>query len=106
MSSAAPLSNVALGVFEFMNLTCLQENLAEGLATVGRVVPTKSTLPALSNVLLAAEKGSLRLAATNLEMAISTRVAAKVTEEGTVTLPSRLLADYVGLLDKGSQIDL
>src|SRR5438477_6993387 len=89
-----------------MKLSCLQENLADGLATVGRVVPAKSTLPALSNVLLAAEKGSLRLAATNLEMAISTRVAAKVDDEGTVTLPARLLADYVGLLDKGSQIDL
>ena len=35
-----------------MKLSCLQENLADGLATVGRVVPAKSTLPALSNVLL------------------------------------------------------
>ena len=89
-----------------MKLSCLQENLAEGLATVGRVVPSKSTLPVLSNVLLATEPGQLRLAATNLEMAISTRVAARVVDEGTITLPARLLADYVGLLDKGSQVDL
>src|SRR4051812_45044567 len=89
-----------------MKVSCLQENLAEGLATVGRVVPAKSTLPVLSNVLLAAETDQLRLAATNLELAISTSIPARVHEEGTITLPARLLADYVGLLDKGAQVEL
>ncbi len=89
-----------------MKVSCLQENLAEGLAAVGRVVPAKSTLPVLSNVLLIAESGQLRLSATNLEMAVSTRVAARILEEGTITLPARLLSEYVGLLDKGSQVDM
>ena len=46
-----------------MKLECLQENLAEGLTVVGRVVPTKSTLPVLSNVLLSTRDGELQLTA-------------------------------------------
>ena len=82
-----------------MKLECLQENLAEGLAVVGRVVPTKSTLPVLSNVLVAAREAELQLAATNLELAVAHRVPASVNHPGEITLPARLLADYVALLD-------
>lgn len=90
-----------------MKLECLQENLAEGLAVVGRVVPTKSTLPVLSNVLLQAEAGgALRLAATNLDMAVSHRVPATVERDGQITLPARLLSDYVTLLDHGQKVSL
>jgi DNA polymerase-3 subunit beta len=89
-----------------MKLECVQENLAEGLAVVGRVVPTKSTLPVLSNVLLTAQNGELQLAATNLEMAVAHRVSATVSAEGQITLPARLLADYVALLDHGGRVDL
>ena len=89
-----------------MKLECLQENLAEGLAVVGRVVPTKSTLPVLSNVLLAARDGELQLAATNLELAVAHRVPASVSREGEITLPARLLSDYVALLDHGQKVAL
>jgi DNA polymerase-3 subunit beta len=89
-----------------MKLECLQENLAEGLAVVGRVVPTKSTLPVLSNVLVAAAQGELQLAATNLEMAVAHRVPATVQREGQITLPARLLSDYVTLLDRGQNLAL
>ena len=89
-----------------MKLECLQENLAEGLAVVGRVVPTKSTLPVLSNVLLSAADGDLRLAATNLEMAVSHRVPGTVATDGEITLPARLLSDYVALLDHGQKVTL
>ncbi len=89
-----------------MKVSCLQEHLAAGLALVGRVVPTRSTLPIISNILLVAEPGQLRLTATNLDMAIRTQVPARVMQEGKFTLPARLLAEYVGLLDRGSQIDL
>lgn len=83
-----------------MKLSCLQENLAEGLGVVGRVVPTKTTLPVLSNVLLATDNGQLRLSATNLEVAISYWVGAMIEEEGSITLPARLLADFVGQLPR------
>jgi DNA polymerase-3 subunit beta len=98
--------SIAEGVRTTMKLECLQENLAEGLAVVGRVVPTKSTLPVLSNVLLATRDGELQLAATNLDLAVAHRVPASVEREGQITLPARLLADYVALLDHGQKAAL
>ena len=84
-----------------MKLVCTQRALAEGLAIVDRAVPTKSPLPVLSNVLLATEGGRLKLVGNNLEMAITTWVPADVAEEGSVTLPARLLSDFVSSLTAG-----
>lgn len=81
-----------------MKLTCLQENLKRGLATVSHAVAGKSTLPVLANVLLATDGGRLKLAATNLEVGITHWIGAQVNEEGAVTVPARLLADVVGSL--------
>lgn len=78
-----------------MKLSCLQENLDKGLNIVGKAVPAKSTLPALSNVLLATDQGRLKLAATNLEVAISCWIGAKVDEEGAITVPANLLSEFV-----------
>ncbi|HSJ58073.1 MAG TPA: DNA polymerase III subunit beta [Anaerolineae bacterium] len=90
-----------------MKLTCLQENLARGLATVGRAVATRSTLPVLSNILLQTDEGRLRLAATNLEVGINCWIGAKVEEEGSVTVPARLLTEFVNSLPPGQiEIDL
>ena len=89
-----------------MKLECLQENLAEGLNVVGRVVPTKSTLPVLSNVLLTTRDGELQLTANNLELSVAHRVPAAVSREGEITLPARLLSDYVALLDHGQKVEL
>src|SRR5215212_7963836 len=89
-----------------MRISCLQQNLAEGLSVVGRVVPSKSTLPVLGNVLLATDDGRLKLAATNLEMAMTVWVGARVESEGAITLPARVLAEWVNLLDRDQQIDL
>src|SRR6202048_1586343 len=89
-----------------MKLECLQENLAEGLTVVGRVVPAKSTLPILSNVLLSTRDGELQLTANNLELSVAHRVSAAIAREGEITLPSRLLSDYVALLDHGQQVEL
>jgi len=81
-----------------MKLTCLQENLNRGLSIVGRAVATRTTLPITNNVLLAAEGGQLKLVATNLEMAISCWIGAKIEEEGAITVPARLLTEFVSSL--------
>lgn len=78
-----------------MKLTCLQENLKRGLATVSHAVAGKSTLPVLSNVLLATDGGRLKLAATNLEVGITNWIGAQVQEEGAITVPAKLLVDVV-----------
>ena len=81
-----------------MKLSCLQENLNRGLGVVGRAVATRTTLPITNNVLLAAEEGRLKLVATNLEMAISCWIGAKIEEEGTITVPARLLTEFISSL--------
>jgi len=81
-----------------MKLSCLQENLNRGLGVVGRAVATRTTLPITNNVLLATDEGRLKLVATNLEMAISCWIGAKIEEEGAITVPARLLTEFVSSL--------
>jgi DNA polymerase-3 subunit beta len=81
-----------------MRVSCLQENLAKGLSIVGRAVASRSTLPVLSNVLLATDSSRLKLSATNLELGINCWVGAKVEQDGAITVPARLLMDFVNSL--------
>ena len=81
-----------------MKLTCPQENLSKGLAIVVRAVSTRSTMPILSNVLLATDGPRLRLSATNLELSINCWVEAEIEEEGRVAVPARLLQEFVNSL--------
>ena len=88
-----------------LKLSCLQENLHRGLGIVGRAVAAKSTLPITSNILLMSDQSQLRLSATNLEIAITCWIGAKVEEEGAITVPARLLTDFVNSLPN-DRIDL
>ncbi|GIW07918.1 MAG: DNA polymerase III subunit beta [Dehalococcoidia bacterium] len=88
-----------------MRVSCLQENLKRGLSIVGRAVATKSTLPITGNILLATDEGRLRLSATNLEIGITCWIGAKVEEEGAITIPAKLLTEFVGALPN-DRIDL
>ena len=81
-----------------MRLSCLQENLNRGLSVVGRAVATRTTLPITNNVLLAIDESRLKLVATNLEMAISCWIGAKVEEEGEITVPAKLLTEFISSL--------
>ncbi|NPV07831.1 MAG: DNA polymerase III subunit beta [Anaerolineae bacterium] len=81
-----------------MRVSCLQENLARGLGIAGRAVSSRMSLPILSNVLVATDEGRLRLSATNLEIAITCSVGAKVEAEGAIAVPARTFADFVATL--------
>ena len=81
-----------------MKVSCLQENLARGLGVVNRAAARRSTLPVLSNILLATEGGRLRLSATNLEMGITCWIGAKVDDEGSTTAPAGTLVDLVNTM--------
>ena len=85
-----------------MKVQVLQENLQRGLSIVGRAVATRSTLPITANVLLATDKGRLKLAATDLDISISSWVGAKIDEEGATTVPSRLIGDFVASLPQAT----
>lgn len=88
-----------------MKVTVLQENLARGLSVVSRAVSPRSTLPVLSNVLIASDEGRLRLSATNLELGITCWIAARIDEEGSTTVPARTFSDLVNTLP-GDQVQL
>jgi DNA polymerase-3 subunit beta len=81
-----------------VKVSCLQENLNKGLSIVGRAVATRTTLPITQNILIATDDSRLKLVATNLEMAISCWVGAKVEEKGTITIPARILTEFVSSL--------
>lgn len=88
-----------------MKTSCLQENLSRALATVGRAVATRATLPVTQNVLFATDDNGIQLSATNLEMAITTRIPAMIEEPGAVTIPARLLTEFINSLSS-DRVDL
>jgi DNA polymerase-3 subunit beta len=78
-----------------MKFTVSKEKLLEGLQTVQNVVGTRTTLPILSNVLLQAEEGHLRLTTTDLDVGVSGVIDVSVEKPGGTTLPARRLATIV-----------
>lgn len=88
-----------------MKTSVLQDKLAKGLGIVARAVENRPTLPVLGNILLATEDARVKLAATNLEMSITTWIGAKVEREGAITLPAKTLADLVNNLSP-ERVDL
>ena len=78
-----------------MKFTITREQLQEGLIAVAAVVPTKTTLPVLANILVEATKDGIRLSGTDLDIAVTTVVPASVDQEGAVTLPAKKLVEIV-----------
>ena len=85
-----------------MKLTVTQENLSRALSTVSRVASSRASLPILSNVLLKTSKNRLTVAATNLDIAITETIGAKISKEGAITVPARLMQDFVSSLPSGN----
>ena len=81
-----------------MKVSVSQENLHRALGQVMRAVASKTTLPVLNNVLLTTDDGKLKLAATNLELAITAWVSCTVAQEGAVTIPAKSLTEWVNTL--------
>jgi DNA polymerase III subunit beta len=84
-----------------MKLQVTQENLSRALNNVARVASTKNALPILSNVLIKTVDNRLVIAATNLNIAITHYIGSKVTQEGSITVPARLMQDFVASLPAG-----
>jgi len=81
-----------------MKLSVLQENLTKALLTTNRIVSSKAQLPILNNILLTTDKGRLKLSATNLETGINYWIGAKVEKEGSISIPARVLTEFVATL--------
>lgn len=84
-----------------MELTVTQENFSKALSAVGRVASTRTQLPILSNILLRTDGNRLLVAATNLEIATTQYIGAKIVKPGAITIPARLISEFVSSLPKG-----
>lgn len=86
-----------------MKLQLTQENLNKALTNVARVaISSRNPLPILNNILLKTVDNRLTVSATNLEIAITEHVGAKVSVEGSVTVPARLFQEYIASLPAGN----
>lgn len=85
-----------------MRFTISREKLQEGLAAVTPAVPGKTTLPVLANILLETTDKGLRIAGTDLDIAVSTEVSAEIEQPGAVTVPAKKLSEIARELPPAS----
>ena len=81
-----------------MHIICLQENLKQALNITERIIGRNLTLPILNNILLSIENNILRISSTNLEIGINCWVVGKIQKKGSITVPARLINDFVNNL--------
>ncbi len=84
-----------------MKIKVLKEKLLTGVQTVQNVVSTKITLPILSNILLEAKDGNLKLCATDLDIGISCEYPVDILEEGAITIPAKKVTDIIREMPSG-----
>jgi DNA polymerase-3 subunit beta len=89
-----------------MKVTVERAALLKALGHVHRVVERRNTIPILSNVLLRAGDGGLRLKATDLDMEVTEEVTADVAQAGATTVPAHVIYDIVRKLPDGAQVSL
>jgi DNA polymerase III subunit beta len=97
-----------------MNFTITRQNLHTGLAAVSASIPSKTTLPVLSNILFEADQDAVWMSGTDLDVAVRVRVPADVKEKGSLTAPGKKLQEItrelpdqsVEVSTRGDQIEL
>ncbi|HKO16464.1 MAG TPA: DNA polymerase III subunit beta [Gemmatimonadaceae bacterium] len=76
-----------------MRFTISREKLQEGLTAVTATIPAKTTLPVLANILVETTDKGIRLSGTDLDIAVSTEVAADLEAPGAITIPAKKLSE-------------
>ncbi len=85
-----------------MRFTCTTKDIATAVGAASKVVNAHTTVPILSNVLLQADGGKIAVRATDLELTLEHAFPAEVAEAGSVTVPAKLFASYLGNLAPGA----
>lgn len=83
-----------------MKFSVAQTELQQALSLISSAVPSRTTLPVLSNILVEATGEGLQLTATDLDLSISTRATADVKTESALTVPAKKLLELVRKLPK------
>jgi DNA polymerase-3 subunit beta len=89
-----------------MKFTIDRADLLRSLNHVHSVVERRNTIPILANVLLRADKDSLSLTTTDMDLEIIESVSAKTATPGTTTVPAHTLYDIVRKLPDGSSVEI
>lgn len=89
-----------------MEIEVNQEKLAKALNNVSRIASSKVTLPVLNNVLIKVKDKKVSLITTNLDMATIDYLPVSSSKDGTITIPAKLLTEFVSNLPKTSQIKI
>ncbi len=89
-----------------MKIQVTQEKLSKALNNVSRIAIGKVTLPILNNVLIRVDGGKVSLITTNLDMAVIDFLPVSSSEDGVVTVPARLLTEFISNLPRGEQVEL
>lgn len=89
-----------------MKIKVTQEKLSKALNNVSRIAIGKVTLPILNNVLIRVDNKKVSLITTNLDMAIVDFLPVSSSEDGVITVPAKLLAEFVSNLPKGENIEI
>ena len=83
-----------------LKLSVAQTEILQALTLVSSAVPSRTTLPVLSNILFEAKDGLIQMTATDLDLAIAASATADVTGEGSLTVPAKRLFELVRKLPK------
>lgn len=90
-----------------MEIKIIQEKLAKALGNVSRVAAgARATLPILNNVLIRVDGGKVSLTTTNLDMAVVSYLPAAQSKDGVITVPARLMAEFVSNLPRGEVVEI
>ena len=81
-----------------LRIICSKDELVQALAVVARAVSTRTSVQILSGILLEAQGGELRLAATDMELSLRATISAQLEGDGAIVLPGRTFADIARLL--------
>jgi len=81
-----------------MKVICLQEKFKKSLEIVDKIVGKNISLPILQNILLETEKNKFKISSTDLEIGISTWVTGKIEKIGRITIPAKILSNFVSLI--------
>ena len=78
-----------------MEFQISKQSFFKELQLLQGIIEKKSTMPILGNILLTAEKGSIELTATDLEVGLRSRTEAEVKKTGKATLPAKKIFEVV-----------
>ena len=90
-----------------MKFKIMRSTFIEGLKAVQNIVAGKGSLPIIQNVLIEAEKNSIKMTTTDLDISIRAICECEVVDPGSSTLPVKFLASAIAkVIDGAVEIEI